>query len=230
MQDVRNLLQDRAPTAPFTYVVTINADHLVRLDRADTALRAIYDAAWLSLCDSRILRAGVARRGYQLSVVTGSDLAQALFSHAISAQTRVSVIGSDAATIAALRARYGLQALFHHNPPMGFIKDDAAVDEAVAFVCAHPAQYVFLCVGSPQQEILAAKIAQSGQATGVGLCVGAAIAFVAGTSKRAPLWVQRAHIEWLHRLLLEPRRLWRRYLLGAWPLLALLRRLPQAER
>lgn len=217
----------RDPGAPFAYVVTPNADHFLRLQEGDLTLRAIYDGAWLSLNDSRILRALAARRGIRLELAPGSDLAAALFARVIGPNTPLTVIGGSEAMAAALRARFGLARLQHHNPPMGFIRDPAAVEEAVRFVVAHPSHFVFLCVGSPQQEKLAARIAAGGQATGIGLCLGAALEFVIGAKRRAPAWMQRAHLEWLHRLASEPRRLWRRYLLEAPRLVAAIWKLPR---
>jgi exopolysaccharide biosynthesis WecB/TagA/CpsF family protein len=220
------LLAARDPAAPFAYVVTPNADHWIRLqDQPD--LQPLYDGAWLSLCDSRILRLLAARRGVRLEVAPGSDLTQQLFDTVIQPETPVTVIGGTEAVVTRLRARYGLTRLAHHNPPMGFIRDPAAVAAAIAFVRAHPARFVLLCVGSPQQEKLAAAIAGAGGVTGIGLCVGAAAEFVAGVKQRAPDWVQRAHLEWLHRLGSEPRRLWRRYLLEAPRLLRLMARVPR---
>ncbi len=222
------LLLARDPAAPFAYVVTPNADHLLRLESGDAALRALYDGAWLSLNDSRILRLLAGRRGVRLNLAPGSDLAAALFARAIGPDTPVAVVGGTPAMIAGLRARFGLTRLFHHDPPMGFIRDEGAVQAAVAFVQAHPARFVFLCVGSPQQEKLAARIQAAGGATGVGLCLGAALEFVTGAKKRAPAWMQRAHLEWLHRLASEPRRLWRRYILEAPRLLRAMRKVPRA--
>jgi N-acetylglucosaminyldiphosphoundecaprenol N-acetyl-beta-D-mannosaminyltransferase len=60
--------------------------------------------------------------------------------------------------------------------------------------------------------VLAAAIASTREATGVGLCIGASLEFLAGAAQRAPLWVQHAGLEWLYRLGKEPRRLARRYL------------------
>jgi exopolysaccharide biosynthesis WecB/TagA/CpsF family protein len=95
---------------------------------------------------------------------------------------------------------------------MDFTGDAATLREAVDFVLTHPARFVFLAVGSPQQEILAAAIAATRRATGVGLCIGASLEFLAGAARRAPRWVQHAGLEWLYRLGKEPRRLARRYL------------------
>jgi N-acetylglucosaminyldiphosphoundecaprenol N-acetyl-beta-D-mannosaminyltransferase len=68
-------------------------------------------------------------------------------------------------------------------------------------------------MGVPNQEKWAAENMQT---LGVPLCwcVGALFEYIAGVRKPAPRWVRRAGFEWLFRLLQEPRRLWRRYLIG----------------
>jgi exopolysaccharide biosynthesis WecB/TagA/CpsF family protein len=88
-------------------------------------------------------------------------------------------------------------------------------------VAANPARFVFLCVGAPQQEMVAKAILDRGDARGVGLCVGASLEFLTGRVARAPLWMQRARLEWLHRLASEPRRLGRRYLIEGPKILAI---------
>ena len=98
---------------------------------------------------------------------------------------------------------------------MGFDRDPRAFAETIAFVLRHPARFVFIAVGSPRQERLAAALAATGQAAGVGLCVGASLAFLAGVEKRAPAWMGRHGLEWLYRLASDPRRLARRYLLDS---------------
>jgi N-acetylglucosaminyldiphosphoundecaprenol N-acetyl-beta-D-mannosaminyltransferase len=95
---------------------------------------------------------------------------------------------------------------------MGLRNDPAALASAAAFVAATRARFTFLAVGSPQQELLAAAIAARGDASGVGLCVGAAVEFVIGERQRAPRIMQRLSLEWAFRLAAEPRRMWRRYL------------------
>ncbi|RTL36469.1 MAG: glycosyltransferase [Burkholderiales bacterium] len=80
----------------------------------------------------------------------------------------------------------------------------------VAAINASGAGTVWVSLGCPKQELWMA--AQRGQVQGVMVGVGAAFDYHAGTVRRAPLWMQRAGLEWLHRLASEPRRLWRRYL------------------
>jgi exopolysaccharide biosynthesis WecB/TagA/CpsF family protein len=96
---------------------------------------------------------------------------------------------------------------------MGFIGDDREVQRVVEFVNDHPARFVFLAVGSPRQEIVALRVRQHGGACGIGLCIGNSLNFLAYPESRAPAWIGRLHLEWLHRLMTDPARLWRRYLL-----------------
>lgn len=193
------------------YIVTPNSDHVLRcLD--ESALADIYADAFMSLCDSQIVARLARSKGYPVtSVVTGSDLTAALFRDAFQADERISVIGGDGELIAQLRHTYRLKALAHHAPPMGFIDDPAAVEACCQFVREHPAHYVLLAVGSPQQERLAARLAAMPGSQGVVLCIGASLLFLTGREPRAPRWMSRHGLEWLFRLLHDPRRLWRRY-------------------
>jgi exopolysaccharide biosynthesis WecB/TagA/CpsF family protein len=77
---------------------------------------------------------------------------------------------------------------------------------------ASAARFILIAVGSPQQELIAAAICDMPDARGTGLCIGAAIDYLAGRERRAPRWMRRLALEWLHRLLVNPARMWRRYL------------------
>lgn len=202
----------RAALAPFAYIVTPNVDHVVRLHHVRSDLWPMYRHAWMTLCDSRILGRLAHRAGLRLPVVPGSDLTVAMFRQIIRPDDAVAIIGGSSQMVETLRDRFGLTRLFHHDPPMGFIHDAAATREAVDFAVAAQARYTFLAVGSPQQEILAYRIAQTGRATGIGLCVGASLLFLTQEEARAPLIMQHLSLEWLFRLISDPRRLWRRYL------------------
>jgi N-acetylglucosaminyldiphosphoundecaprenol N-acetyl-beta-D-mannosaminyltransferase len=209
------LLAARPAEAPFGYVVTPNADHLVRLAR-DPALAAIYRNATLRLLDSRVVAGAAAvLRLRAPCVATGSDMAALLLARHLRPDERVTIVGLRAAWLPTLVAQCGLAPPAHYDPPDGFAADGAALAATVAFVLAHPARFVFLAVGSPQQEVLAAAIAATGRATGTGLCVGASLEYLAGASRRAPGWMQRGGLEWLFRLGSDPRRLARRYLVDS---------------
>lgn len=212
VRDVIGFLEARTVKDPFGYVVTPNVDHVVRNWRDGGQLIEIYDDADLSLCDSRIVGLIGKLCGVTLPVVTGSDLTSILLDYLIDPDERLTIVGGSSAIVAKLARRFSLRNIRHHNPPMGFIRDPVAVLEAAQFVERNSARFVLLAVGSPQQEVLAREIKQRGQACGVGLCIGASLLFLTGDLRRAPVWMQRARLEWLHRLAREPRRMWRRYL------------------
>jgi N-acetylglucosaminyldiphosphoundecaprenol N-acetyl-beta-D-mannosaminyltransferase len=81
----------------------------------------------------------------------------------------------------------------------------------VAAVRAARPDVVLVALGCPKQEILMDRIAMA-VSPAVCIGIGAGLDFVAGAVRRAPAWVSRMGLEWFYRLLREPRRLWRRYL------------------
>lgn len=197
--------------APFAYVTTPNVDHMVRLDTSP-ALRAVYDGAWLNVCDSRIIEAFAEASYLTLPAASGSDITERLFTQHIKPYERVVVIGGSQAMIEALRTKFGLLDLRWFDAPMGLREDAAARAKCVAFIRENPAPFVFLAVGSPQQEMIALEAMLSGHCAGVAICCGASLEFLTGHVARAPGWMRERRLEWLHRLCSEPGRLWRRYL------------------
>jgi N-acetylglucosaminyldiphosphoundecaprenol N-acetyl-beta-D-mannosaminyltransferase len=219
-----DLLARRAASDPFGYVTTPNADHLVRLHR-QPELRPLYQNAMLRLLDSRVVALAARLIGLPAPrVAPGSDLTALLLGRHLTAGESITVVGLSARWLPALLARCALAPPAHYDPPRGFERDPAALRTTVEFALAHPARFVFLAVGSPRQEMLAAAIQATGRATGIGLCIGASLEFLVGAQPRAPLWMQHARLEWLHRLGRDPRRLSRRYLFDSPPILPLLLR------
>jgi N-acetylglucosaminyldiphosphoundecaprenol N-acetyl-beta-D-mannosaminyltransferase len=208
---VNNILTETG--GHFKYLVTPNVQHMVRLLDDPTSLRPLYDGAWRVFCDSRVLSRLARFGGRRLPVVTGSDLTAKIIARAGNLRLTVAIVGPAAEAGDVLRRRYpGLNVVLH-TPPMGFITSDLEIQKCVDFVVSAQAPLTFLALGTPQQEILAGHIASHPQARGVGLCVGASIDFLTGKQHRAPVWVQKAGLEWLHRLLSDPRRLASRYLI-----------------
>lgn len=196
---------------PFAYVATPNVDHVVGVAN-EPARRALYDRAWLLLNDSRILEALAKRAELTLPVATGADLAERLFDEVIDRHEPVTIIGGDRQQIEALKGRYGLTDVRWHKAPMGLRNKPEAIVRAAAYAAQQKSRFTFICVGAPQQELIAYAMTQHGETRGVGLCVGAALDFLSGRVKRAPNWMRKAGLEWLHRLASEPGRMWKRYL------------------
>lgn len=206
----------RAPAArPFAYVVTPNVDHVVAVSRQSRGdpVKTAYHEADLTLCDSRILQMLARWSGLVLPLVTGSDLTVRLLRELQeSGGGHVALIGGSEAMLTDLRRLYPALAWQQHIPPMGVRHDAGLQQEIVRFVEEGRADHVFFAIGAPQSELICAIIAQRGAATGWGLCIGASLEFATGAKKRAPRIMQQLSLEWLFRLLSEPRRLWRRYL------------------
>lgn len=227
LPEVAVSLARRSREDGFRYIITPNADHFVRLRADPGALAEFYRLAGALLLDSRVVREIGARIGLPMPpVVTGSDLTQALFDHWIEPDEAITIVGTIPAAVARLRARYRLSQVAHHSPPFGFESSPELVEQCSRFVEAHPARFVFLACGAPRQEVLAHDILRRGLATGIGLCVGAAIDQVSGQEARAPAWIRRNALEWSWRLVREPRRMGRRY----WSDTAILRMLLSEAR
>jgi N-acetylglucosaminyldiphosphoundecaprenol N-acetyl-beta-D-mannosaminyltransferase len=91
--------------------------------------------------------------------------------------------------------------------------DDEEFDRLVESIKASEADVVWVGLGAPKQEVLSHRLRIASAAQAI-VTIGATFDFVAGTKPRAPRWLRTLGLEWLFRVSLEPRRLWRRYLLG----------------
>lgn len=198
---------------PFSYVVTPNVAHVVDLDREPETRARLYAEAWLTLNGSRVLEMLARIAGLSIPVARGSDLAAGLFSRILHPDEPVCIIGGDAGLVAAIAARYGLNNVQWRAQPAGLVHNPEAVDAAAAFVARTRARCTFFCAGAPEQEMIARAVLRRGDATGVGLCIGASLEHLAGRAPRAPEWMRAVRLEWLHRLAREPHRLWRRALI-----------------
>ena len=203
---------------PALTVVGPNAQ-LVTLAERDERFAAAVRAADLAVPDgmsvvwaARLLGAPIPER------VTGGDLMERMCAEAAQHGFRVFFLGGlpGAAAMAAvnLRERYpGLNICGMYCPPRGFEQDAAELARIRKTI--EDASPDLLCVafGAPKQEIWMQEN-RSALRVGAILPVGAALDTQAGLRRRAPRWMQRNGLEWLFRLMMEPRRLWRRYLIG----------------
>ncbi len=209
------------PSAGCRFVVTPNVDHTVLLQTSD-ALRAAYQGAGLVLADgwpvvaaSRLLRRPLPER------VAGSDLAPALFAAARpDAPLRVFLLGAapgvgERAARNIHRRWPAVTVVGAYSPPVGFERDDAENEKILALIRNASPDLLLIGLGAPKQELWAHRH-QSQLAVPAALCVGATIDFLAGEKRRAPRFIQKLGLEWLHRMASEPRRLIKRYARDAW--------------
>lgn len=149
------------------------------------------------------------------STVQGYELMQRLCERAAASNVSIYLYGSSEATLAALKSNLeqaypGLIVAGVESPPFRPLTSDE--DSAmVERVNASGACLIFIGLGCPKQDHFAAD--HLDRIRGVQICVGAAFDFLAGTKPMAPMWMQKTGTAWIYRLVQEPQRLWKRYLL-----------------
>jgi N-acetylglucosaminyldiphosphoundecaprenol N-acetyl-beta-D-mannosaminyltransferase len=111
-----------------------------------------------------------------------------------------------------LRRRFPKAAIVGAVSPPFRALTEQEIAEQTARLVESKAQVVWIGLGTPKQDWESARLA--GDIAAIFIAVGAAFDFVAGEKRQAPMWMQRNGLEWLFRLAVEPRRLWRRYLFG----------------
>lgn len=210
------------------FIVTPNVNLVCTFHR-EPAFRAAYRQAILWLPDGKPLMWVARLLGVRMAEkLSGSDMVPWLSAHAAKKGYSVFFFGGlpDSADIAAqrLRQRYpDLKVAGTHCPPYGFELDAASNAAAIETIRAARPDILFVALGTPKQEIWLSTY-QREIGVPVSMGVGAALDFLSGKVRRAPRWVQRCGLEWVWRLMQEPRRLWRRYLIEDMMILRLLLR------
>lgn len=209
-----------------SYILTCNVDHLMKLQN-DAHFREVYDHAGAIVADgmpvvwaSRLLRKPLKQR------VAGADIVQELGNRLAKRGYRIFLLG--AAEGIADRARSNLEAEFPeinivgtYSPSYGFDRNEEECERINAMLRSAQPDILLVGAGAPKQEKwIYRHYQQYGAPISIG--VGAALDFMAGEVKRAPVIFQRSSLEWLWRLFQEPKRLWRRYLVDDVKFLGLL--------
>jgi N-acetylglucosaminyldiphosphoundecaprenol N-acetyl-beta-D-mannosaminyltransferase len=199
------------------FVTTPNAQHIVLLDK-DGYLRDIYYQADLVVPDGISLLLAARVYGRRLPErIAGVDMFQTLCRLAAENDLHVYLLGGrpGAAEKSAelLKSRFQGLRITTDCPPLGFDKSTIGLEKTAAAIRAAKPDLLFVGLGAPKQEYW---IYEHGLQLSVPICIGVGGSFemVAGIVGRAPFWIQNLGCEWLYRLCLEPRRMWRRYLIG----------------
>ena len=203
------------------YVVTPNVDHILCL-QGNESFQCAYANAALVLTDGKPVRLALLMLGYTIEeTVPGSDLVPAIFSKVSDKQSSLSVFLLGAAPGVAERAATaihqrwkGVDVVGTYSPPLGFEFESSENHKIVEMVNSANPDVLVVSLGAPKQELWVYNHANELHA-GVGLCVGATIDFLAGERMRAPVWMRSVGLEWLHRMLSQPKRLVPRYVKGA---------------
>jgi N-acetylglucosaminyldiphosphoundecaprenol N-acetyl-beta-D-mannosaminyltransferase len=199
-------------------VFTPNVDHVVKLQTDKEFCRA-YSAATYKTCDSQILMFVSRFLGTPLrEKVSGSDLLPAFYQYyANDEDIRIFLLGAaDGVAETARRAingKVGREIVVGaHSPSFGFEKNPEECRQIIDLVEASGANVLAIGVGAPKQEKWIYHYKDEFKTIKTFLAIGATIDFEAGNVKRSPRWITNLGFEWVYRLLSEPQRLWKRYL------------------
>ncbi|WP_045053986.1 WecB/TagA/CpsF family glycosyltransferase [Aliterella atlantica] len=209
-------------------VFTANVDHLVRLQTDKDFLR-VYGSADYKLCDSKILYYASKFLGTPIKEkISGSDLFPA-FCHYHKADSEVKIFllgaGAGVAKLAQeqINNKVGRNIIVGaHSPSYGFENNIQECDRIIEKINRSGATVLAVGVGSPKQEKWICKYKDKLPSIQIFFAIGATIDFEAGKVKRSPKWMSNAGLEWLYRMMLEPKRLWKRYLVDDLPFLWLI--------
>lgn len=199
-------------------VVTPNVDHIVKLQK-DQEFCQVYSAADYRLCDSQTLCYVSQFLGTPVQErISGSDLFPAFYAHyKDDPDITIFLLGSAEGVAATaqekINAKVGRKMVIAaHSPSFGFEKNPDECQKIVDLVNASGATVLAVGVGAPKQEKWIHVHKDQMPNVKLFLAIGATIDFEAGRTSRAPAWISNLGVEWIYRLISEPKRLWKRYL------------------
>jgi len=195
-------------------VATVNLDHVVKL-RRDSKFREAYALHSHVVADGNPIVWLYRLAGRPVGLIPGSDLVAPLAALAARQNVPVALLGATPETLDLAAARLAAD---HENlkivakvaPSYGFDPAGEEADACLAEIEASGARLCLVALGAPKQERLAVRGLERMPNCGF-VSIGAGLDFIAGTQKRAPLWLRRMAIEWLWRLMKDRRRLAKRY-------------------
>ena len=211
------LIEYAARGGKSAHVITPNAQHIVLLEK-DLHFRQVYREADLVIADGASLLLAARLFGKELRErVAGVDIFRRLSCLAAQNELRVFLLGgrpgsADLAADALRREFPGLDCTTF-CPPYGFEKSEIELKRVAEEIEKAKPHLLFVGLGAPKQEnwIYNHGLKLS---VPVSVGVGGSFEFVGGLVSRAPHWIRNLSLEWFYRLCCEPRRLWRRYLIG----------------
>ena len=200
-----------------SHVVHFLAAHPTVEARTDPEYRLVLNEGDLNVADGLPVAVAARLQGATGDRLPGTDAVGVVARWGLARGLRHYLYGATDETLAAMRGNLetlypGVAIVGQEAPPFRAVTDDE-LEETVAAIRASEAEVIWVGLGAPKQDLMGARLRERGAAPVI-MCVGAAFDFLAGVKRRAPRWMQRIGLEWLFRLVSEPRRLWQRYLVG----------------
>lgn len=200
-----------------SHVVHFLPAHPIVLAEQDESYRDVLNRGDLNLVDGASVAVAILLQGQLCCRTTGSDALEILPAWGVESGLRHYLYGGAPEVVEALRDRLGskcpgIEIAGADSPPFHELSPEE-LEATASRIRESGTDLLWVGLGTPKQDLVAERLRQL-DAAPVILSVGAAFDFVARTKRRAPWWMRAIGAEWLFRLATEPRRLWRRYLIG----------------
>lgn len=209
-------------------VFTPNVDHLIKL-QYDRDFYEAYNKSNYRVCDSQILIYASHFLGTPIKEkISGSDLFPAFYMyHKDNDKIKIFLLGAAEGVARKAQEKINQKigreiVVAAHSPSFGFENNEEECEKIIDAINKSGATVLAIGVGAPKQEKWLVKYKSKLTNVKIFLAVGATIDFEAGCKARAPKWMSEVGIEWVYRLLSEPRRLWKRYLIEGLPFFRLI--------
>ncbi len=209
-------------------VFTPNVDHVMKLQK-NQDFYSVYEEADYRVCDSKVLMYVSSFLNTPIQEkISGSDLFPAFYTYYQQDENiKIFLLGGEAEVVKIAQQKINSKVgrdiiIAAYSPSFGFEKNEKECQEIVDMINSSGATVLAIGVGAPKQEMWIYKYRKQLKNVKIFLAIGATINFEAGNVKRSPKWMSEVGLEWLYRLLSEPKRLWKRYLLDAIPFIWLI--------
>ena len=204
-------------------VFTPNVDHLMKLQKDAQFYKSYKEATWL-LCDSKYINLAAMFMGSPFKeVITGSALLPAFYTyHKNNPNIKIFLLGAAEGVakkaVENINQKLGCNIIVDaHTPSFDFENNELEIEEIITKINQSGANVLVVCVGAPKQENWIVRYREKCTNIDIFMALGATIDFEAGTVTRAPVVFQKLALEWLYRVINEPKRLWKRYLIDDSP-------------
>jgi len=200
-------------------VFTPNVDHLIKLQK-DKEFYIAYDIATYKVCDSKILMYAAQFLGTPMKEkISGADLLPDFYNYYRNEEKmKIFLLGGEQGVANKAQRKINNKVgrniiVGSYSPSWGFEKNPEECLDIVNLINKSGATVLAVGVGAPKQEKWIYKYKNKLPHIKIFMAIGAAIDFEAGKKPRSPKWMSDVGLEWLHRLVSEPQRLWKRYLI-----------------
>lgn len=211
------VLEEKIRSRKPSYIVTCNVDHIMKVQK-DSSFKKVYDQADVVVADGvPVIWASKLLKKPLIEKISGSDILIRLGNFLEEKQYKLFFLGAaegvvEEAVINIKKKFPNIQIVGTYSPSYGFERKQQENDHILNLIKLSQPDILLVGVGTPKQEKWIQNNYQKYNVP-ISIGVGATFDFLAGNVKRAPVFMQKTGLEWFWRLIQEPRRLWKRYLI-----------------